>query len=115
MSKLVVVQIRGTIGCSYTTKDALKHLRLKKRNNCVVVEDTPSIKGMLEKVKHLITWGAVSEETLILLKKKGEGPVFCLNPPRKGFGRKGVKMPFSKGGAFGDRGEKINDLLKRMI
>ncbi len=115
MSKLAVVQIRGTIGAPYTIKDALQHLKLKKVNNCRIIEESPSIKGMLDKVKHLITWGTVSEEILILLKKKGEGPVYALSPPKKGYGRKGVKMPFSKSGSYGNREEKINELIKRML
>lgn len=40
---------------------------------------------------------------------------FKLSPPRKGFERKGVKVPFSMGGVLGYRKEKINDLLKRML
>jgi large subunit ribosomal protein L30 len=40
-------------------------------------------------------------------------PVIRLHPPRKGY--KGVKRPFSLGGALGYRGSKINDLLRRMV
>jgi large subunit ribosomal protein L30 len=40
-------------------------------------------------------------------------PVIRLHPPRKGY--EGIKRPFSLGGALGYRGEKINDLLRRMI
>jgi len=40
---------------------------------------------------------------------------FRLAPPRKGFERKGIKLPFSLGGALGYRKDKINDLLQRMI
>jgi large subunit ribosomal protein L30 len=40
---------------------------------------------------------------------------FRLNPPRKGFERGGIKKPFTQGGALGYRGEKINDLIKRML
>jgi len=40
---------------------------------------------------------------------------FRLQPPRKGFERKGIKFPFSQGGVYGYRKEKINDLLQRMI
>jgi large subunit ribosomal protein L30 len=41
--------------------------------------------------------------------------VFRLNPPRKGFERKGIKKPFVSGGALGYRKEKINALIVRMI
>ena len=43
----------------------------------------------------------------------GVKPFFRLKPPTKGF--KDLKKPFSMGGDFGYRGDKINDLLKRMI
>jgi len=45
----------------------------------------------------------------------GLKPVFGLNPPRKGFERKGIKKPYSSGGVLGYRGDKINDLIMRMI
>ena len=38
---------------------------------------------------------------------------FRLHPPRKGYRK--IKLPFKVGGALGYRGEKINDLLRRMI
>ena len=41
-------------------------------------------------------------------------PVFRLHPPSKGFKRT-VKRAFSEGGELGYRGEKINDLLERMM
>jgi len=39
-------------------------------------------------------------------------PLFRLKPPRKGY--KHVKLPFPRG-ALGNRGEKINELIARMI
>jgi large subunit ribosomal protein L30 len=39
--------------------------------------------------------------------------VLRLHPPRKGY--EGIKRPFSLGGALGYRGNKINDLIRRMI
>jgi len=40
-------------------------------------------------------------------------PVFRLSPPRKG--HSGVKRAFTIGGALGYRGDKINQLIRRMI
>ena len=40
---------------------------------------------------------------------------FKLAPPRKGFEKKGLKAPYSLGGALGYRKDNINELLKRMI
>ena len=40
---------------------------------------------------------------------------FRLGMPKKGFEIKGIKVPFSMGGALGYRKDKINDLIERMI
>jgi large subunit ribosomal protein L30 len=40
-------------------------------------------------------------------------PVFRLSPPRKGY--EGIKRAFVVGGALGNRGEKINVLIRRML
>lgn len=40
---------------------------------------------------------------------------FKLQPAKYGYGNKGIKEPFSKGGSLGYRKEKINELLMRMI
>ena len=45
----------------------------------------------------------------------GLKPFFKLNPPRKGFEAKGVKVQFSMGGVLGYRKDKINDLIRRMV
>ena len=42
-------------------------------------------------------------------------PIFRLKPPSKGYERKGIKKPYSVGGVLGYRGEKINELLERMV
>jgi large subunit ribosomal protein L30 len=119
--KLAVIQVRGTINTKRGVKETLNMLGLTRKNSCVIIDDNPSYKGMLNKVKDIVTWGAIDDATQKLLSakksksKEGKKPVYYLNPPRKGFGRKGVKQPFSIGGALGDRKDKINDLLSRMI
>jgi large subunit ribosomal protein L30 len=45
----------------------------------------------------------------------GLKPVFRLKPPSKGLESRGMKREFSMGGSYGYRGEKINELLMRMI
>ena len=124
---IAVVRIRGSIKLKKEVKDTLDMLRLYKQNFCVVVNATPSIMGMIKKVASYITWGEIGDETLTLLKEKRgektkdkegkevEKPFFRLHPPRKGFERKGIKLPFKVGGVLGYRGDKINDLINRMI
>ncbi|MDP3990014.1 MAG: 50S ribosomal protein L30 [archaeon] len=138
---MAVVLVRGFVDVWKPIKDTCQMLRLNRKNYCVVITNTPTNNGMLHKIKDYVTWGPISKETFAeLVAKRGEEfkarttdskekysykslefdgkkykPYFRLNPPRKGFGRKGIKIPFSKGGALGNRGEKINDLLLRMI
>ncbi len=50
----------------------------------------------------------------VKLKDIGIKPVLRLHPPRKGHKRAGIKKPFALGGALGNRGEKINDLIRSM-
>jgi large subunit ribosomal protein L30 len=45
----------------------------------------------------------------------GLSKTFRLTPPSKGYEHRGIKKPFSVGGALGHRGEKINSLLERMV
>jgi large subunit ribosomal protein L30 len=120
--KLAVVRIRGGISVKTEIKDTLKMLNLHRKNYCVVVPNNESYLGMIKRVKDYVTYGKVDEEThKLLVEKRGEKkgdkqrPFFRLSPPKKGFGRKGVKVHFSKGGALGYRESKINDLIKRMI
>lgn len=56
---------------------------------------------------------------IVLASKKklsefGIEPVLRLNPPRKGYERQGIKKPFNLGGALGNRGAKISELILRM-
>lgn len=142
MSKIAIVRVRGSVNLSGNVRDTLSLLRLYRKNYCVVVDDSPSYNGMIKKVKDYVTYGEIDDETYKeIVEKRGEGykgreedrkgkieykkfilaegkkikPFFRLNPPRKGFGRKGIKVSFKAHGALGYRGDKINDLLKRMM
>jgi len=115
MSKLAIIRIKGPLQVNAAVEDTMKMLNLNKKFNCVIVDDNPSYKGMLKKVMHLVTWGEISEETITLLEKRKKGKFFALHPPKGGFEKKGTKMPFKLGGAYGYRKEKINDLIKRML
>ncbi len=49
-----------------------------------------------------------------LTELRGVKPVFRLHPPSKGF-KRSVKHSFNQGGELGYRGEKINELIRRML
>src|SRR3989338_4507879 len=131
MEKIAVIQVRGTIGVNEPIKSTLKSLRLHSQNHCAVIPKTPEYLGMIQNAKDFLTWGEIDDSTYAsLVEKRGEEfkgakdehgrylvegsrmlkKYFRLNPPRKGYGRKGTKQAFSDGGALGYRGAKINDL-----
>lgn len=140
--KLAAIRVRGLTGIKSTVESSLQMLRLYRKNYCSVFPNSPPYVGMLKKTKDFITWGEIDDETFkMLVEKRGEefkgrendskGKIkyndfvvingkkikkyFRLNAPRKGFGRKGIKHSFQQGGALGNRGSAINDLIKRMI
>ena len=47
-------QVRSAIGRKPGQRETLIGLGLNKLNKSSVLEDTPSIRGMVEKVKHLV-------------------------------------------------------------
>lgn len=49
-----VTQVRSAIGRPATQRATLVGLGLNKMNKTVVLEDTPSIRGMVRKVMHLV-------------------------------------------------------------
>ena len=54
----------------------------------------------------------LTEGKVVMRDVPGLKPVFRLHPPRKGY--EGIKRSFKEGGALGYRGEKINNLIRRM-
>ncbi len=141
-SKIAIIRVRGPVKVKKEIEKTMQLLKLHRKNYCIVVDSTPSLLGMIKKVKDYTTFGEIDDETLnLLVEKRGEEykdreedrkgkikykrfvtinnkkykPFFRLNPPKKGFGRKGIKVSFHIGGALGERKEKINDLIKRML
>ncbi|WP_297509464.1 50S ribosomal protein L30 [Thermococcus sp.] len=155
MAKLALIRLRSGIRARGEVRDTLAMLRLHRINHLVIVDDNPSYRGMIQKVKDYITWGEIDKETLAkLLRKRGRlignrpvteeyvreklgigidefaekvvngemrlkdlpnlKPVFRLHPPRGGL-KGSKKRSFKEGGALGYRGEKINELIERML
>lgn len=65
-----VIRIRGTVNVRKDLKDTLKMLRLDATNNCVLLPEVENYKGMLQKVRSLVTWGEIDKETLVAMLKK---------------------------------------------
>ena len=54
MAQIKIKQIKSRINCPAVQKLTLDALGLKKMNHTVVKEDTPSVMGMVNKVRHLV-------------------------------------------------------------
>ena len=55
MSKLKVKMVRSPIGCPSDQRATLKGLGLTRMNQERELEDTPAVRGMIFKVKHLVS------------------------------------------------------------
>ena len=51
---LKVTQVRSTISCPQDQKDTVRALGLKRIRHSVQQADTPAVRGMIFKVKHLV-------------------------------------------------------------
>jgi len=137
-----VVRIRGTVSVAPNVRKTLEMLNLKRANNLSIWPETEQVRRMFKEAESMLTFGKLNDDVLAkLLEKKGEavegefdykktlaelkagktanqaGIVNCfrMNPPAGGYERKGVKKHFNMGGAFGDRKEKMNDLVLKML
>ncbi|ODN30353.1 50S ribosomal protein L30 [Fervidobacterium thailandense] len=54
MKKLKITLVRSPIGYKYDQKDTVRRLGLRKMHQTVIKDDTPQIRGMINKVKHLL-------------------------------------------------------------
>lgn len=52
--KIKITQVKSRIGANARQKATLDALGLKRNNQTVEHNDIPQIKGMIEKVKHLV-------------------------------------------------------------
>lgn len=132
---LAVVRVRGRAAVRHDIKETLKRLNLNRVNNLALIYGSAPNMGMIKKCNDFVTYGEISEEVLEKLserkglkakkedlsgmlsgKKKPQEVArmpIRMHPPRRGY--EGIKASFGNKGALGYRGEKINDLVKRMM
>lgn len=71
--KIAVLRIRGIRNLKPKIKKTLELLNLDKPNQCILVNPTKEMLGMINVVKDYVAFGNVSEDTIFkLLRKKGE-------------------------------------------
>ena len=54
-NKLKITQVRSTIKRLENQKRTIRALGIRRMNHTVIHEDTPVIRGMINKVSHLVT------------------------------------------------------------
>ena len=51
---LIVKLVRSPIGCKQSHRDTVRGLGLRRMNGERVLEDTPAVRGMINKVSYLV-------------------------------------------------------------
>ena len=133
-STMKMLNIKGVNRCSVVpANEKYKGMIMKAKDYVTWGELKKEVfEKMLTKRGEIIGDGKLTEEYLkskkyttkklvddvfagkIKLKDVGVKPYFRLHPPRKGH-RGSIKRPFTVKGALGYRGDKINELLEKMI
>jgi len=137
---ICLIRIRGQVKLDKDVKETLERLRLGKKYTCVVINPNTEQKGMIKKLRNFVALGNIKPEVFIrLLEARGQRidkkkrmdskkiieelekgkkyedlnlkPFFRLHPPRGGIDS---KSHFPRG-VLGDNGEKINELVLRML
>ena len=109
---IAIIRVRGMTKIRSEIKDTMTMLGLTKKHSMVIRKSTPSIIGMIKKVKDYVTYGFVSKD---FADKFELNTTVHLHPPRGGFERGGIKKNVSVGGALGFRGDKISVLISKMM
>ena len=113
----VVIRIKGLVGLNEDVKETLYRLRLRKKYSCVVLDNpTKEQLGMIEKVRNFVAYGEIDDATYKELVEKRKTKIknfFRLHPARGGME---TKKHFGVGkGVLGNHGDKINELVRRML
>lgn len=59
MRQLHITLVRSVIGRNETQRATVRALGLRRLNQTVVQEDSPSVRGMVERVRHLVKYSEV--------------------------------------------------------
>ena len=53
--RLKVTQVRSTIGYNKKQRDVIRSLGLRRIRHTIEVPDTPEVRGIIHKIRHLVT------------------------------------------------------------
>ncbi|MDY6777760.1 MAG: uL30 family ribosomal protein, partial [Candidatus Nanohaloarchaea archaeon] len=70
---LAAVRVRGRPDTPDRVENILSNLGLEQKNHAVLLPETETFLGMLERAKDVVTYGDIDTETAVdLLKERGE-------------------------------------------
>lgn len=73
MALLAVVRVRGHAKIQRSAVDTMNMLKLNRVNHCVLLQESKTANGMLQRVKDYVTWGEIGPEGAArILFQKGE-------------------------------------------
>ncbi|MCY0881631.1 MAG: 50S ribosomal protein L30 [Firmicutes bacterium] len=62
-NKIRITLVKSPIGYAQEQRDTTRLLGLRKMHHSVIMDDTPSIRGMIHKVEHLVQVDRVDEDS----------------------------------------------------
>src|SRR5215212_8695344 len=82
MTKLRITYTKSSIGYAQEQKDTVRSLGLRKLNSVALHNDTPAIRGMAFKVRHLVTVEELADDSAVIpAKAKTARPVKMTSAP----------------------------------
>ena len=69
MAKLKITLVRSLIGRPDTQRRTIRSLGLRKLNSFSILPDSPTIRGQIFKVKHLVKVEEVADDGKVALEK----------------------------------------------
>lgn len=114
---LAAVRVRSDIDAREKVSRTLQDLGLTKNNQCVVFEDSDSVRGMLALVKDYIAYGEIDDETVEMLEERSGGELESgdtVNLPAPSGGYRSTKKNVGQGGSLGQNPD-IDRLIQSMV
>ncbi|HLF53999.1 MAG TPA: uL30 family ribosomal protein [Candidatus Nanoarchaeia archaeon] len=135
---ILIIRISGLVEMPSDAQETLFRMHLRRKYSAIILKETKETMDLLQKVRNFVAYGKVDSKTIEeLVDKRGQSlsgkkidakkvaeiiekegilksgikQFFRLHPPRKGINS---KSHYPKG-VLGDNGEKINDLVRRML
>lgn len=71
--KLKITQVRSRIGSQRGHVRTLEALGIKRNNITVYRSDTPAVRGMLNRISHLVSWEEVDGKNIPEKEKRSSG------------------------------------------